>query len=113
MGENRLAGERYLLGPPLAHGLLQKLGHAPPRMNAHPRMGVGELRIFRSNDKIAIQRELKASGDSVSVDCGDDGFVAGPHQIRQIFSVPAGIEQIFPANGVQIEDRHRMTVRCR
>ncbi len=105
MGIYGLAGKRDLLGPTLPHRLLKQLGHSPTRVDTHPGVGIGKLRIFGGDDKIAVQGQLKSAGNGVAVHRTDDGLFAGAHEIRQVAAVPPRVEKILPADGTQVQTR--------
>ena len=67
-----VAGEAHLLRPAHADGLGEQHGEAPARHHADAGVRVAELRPFRRDEEVAVERELEAAGDGGAVDRADD-----------------------------------------
>ena len=71
LGRQVVAGQAHPTGQADPDFLRQPHAEPPGRQQTYPRMGVGESRLLRSDQDVAVQRQLQAAGHCGAVDSAD------------------------------------------
>ena len=91
IGQHEISRETHLTGSAKANGLGEQNRESPSGHHTNARVGVAELGMFGSDQKVAIQRQFKSASDGDTVDCSDEWFFEGWERSANSVSVGATV----------------------